>query len=240
MEVKLYYKHRDGVAMIELIFAIVIIGIVLLPAPQLVSTSANSGFVATQQEAISEAASRVNTILGYSWDESNTDYTYIPTVLNVSNGNGGLDQNVTTGKRNGTPPESYRSFLRADGQQFNASLVLGPDGGDLDDMDDFNGNISLVDMNTSNSDYIDKTVQIATAVTYGSDGIAAGLYIDSNGGNTIVHNTNFAAAAAASTNIKLITVTLTNTNGTEELNKTIVLHAFSCNIGGYDLEERTF
>lgn len=225
--------------MIELIFAIVIIGIILLPAPQLVSTSANSGFVATQQEAISEAASRVNTILGYSWDENNTDYTYIPTVLNVSNGDAGLNKNATTGKRNGTPPESYRSFLRADGQEFNASLALGSDAGDLDDMDDFNGNISLVDMNASDSDYIDKTVQIATAVTYSSDGIAAGSYTDSNAGNAIVHHTNF-AAAAASTNIKLITVTLTNTNGTEELNKTIVLHAFSCNIGGYDLEERTF
>ena len=234
-----HYRHRRGIAMIELIFAIVIIGIILLPAPQLVSTSANSGFVATQQEAISEAASRVNTILGYSWDENNTDYTYIPTVLNVSNGNVGLDKNATTGKRNGTPPESYRSFLRADGQEFNASLALGSDGGDLDDMDDFNGNISLVDMNASDSDYIDKTVQIATAVTYSSDGIAAGSYTDSNGGNAIVHHTNF-AAATASTNIKLITVTLTNTNGTEELNKNIVLHAFSCNIGGYDLEERTF
>ncbi len=45
--------RRPAIAMIELIFAIVIIGIVLMSVPQLISTAAKSGYVTIQQEAIS-------------------------------------------------------------------------------------------------------------------------------------------------------------------------------------------
>jgi hypothetical protein len=46
------------------------------------------------------------------------------------------------------------------------------------------------------------------------------------------------AASGGTTNIKSITVTVTSSSGQEELEKEITLRGFSCNIGGYKLEEK--
>jgi flagellar basal body rod protein FlgB len=59
--------------------------------------------------------------------------------------------------------------------------------------------------------------------------------------NTINFDANFTQSLATSSNIKRISTTLTSSAATpEELDKTIILHAFSSNIGGYKLEERDF
>jgi len=44
--------HRKAIAMIELIFAIVVMGIVMLSAPMLVNKATQSSYVALQQESI--------------------------------------------------------------------------------------------------------------------------------------------------------------------------------------------
>ena len=67
---------RPAIAMIELIFALVIMAIVLMSAPMLISTATKSGYVAIQQEAINAAASQVNMIMGYHWDENSADELY--------------------------------------------------------------------------------------------------------------------------------------------------------------------
>jgi len=80
-------KHtlfRPAIAMIELIFAIVIMGIVMMSAPMLVSTASKSGFVAIQQEGISEVASQLNMILSYAWDENNADPTLGQMILTTN------------------------------------------------------------------------------------------------------------------------------------------------------------
>ena len=66
---------RKAIAMIELIFAIVIMGIILMSAPMLISNASQSGYVAMQQEGINEAATQVNMIMGHYWDENNVDET---------------------------------------------------------------------------------------------------------------------------------------------------------------------
>jgi len=82
-------------------------------------------------------------------------------------------------------------------------------------------------------DYIEQTtVTIATTVLY------------ANEDTTINYNqTSFAFSPPAAlnngstTNIKRIDVTLSSSSGVDELKeKNITLHAFSCNIGGYDYE----
>ena len=78
---------RPAIAMIELIFAIVIMGIILMSAPMLISTATKSGYVAIQQEAINEAASQINMIMGYHWDEGSSNEFFIDPILTVSNGN---------------------------------------------------------------------------------------------------------------------------------------------------------
>jgi len=51
-------KSRKAIAMIELIFAIVVIGIALLSVPNLIYTATESGYTSLQQEAIASASSK--------------------------------------------------------------------------------------------------------------------------------------------------------------------------------------
>ncbi len=228
---------RPAIAMIELIFAIVIMGIVMMSAPMLISTASKSTYVALQQEGINEAASRINMIMGYAWDENNTDDRYTPPILHVSSGNGDLNMSsVITARRKGTPMVSQRTFILSDANssELNASS-LGSDGGDMDDIDDFIGDISLTLIETATVDYTEKTtVNIKTEITYSADSPSGGTYT----AQTITF-VPF-AAASGTTNIKSIEVELTSTTTLDELEKTIVLRAFSCNIGGYELKERLF
>ena len=235
--------QRPAIAMIELIFAIVVMGIVMMSAPQLLSTASKSGYVAIQQEGINEAATQVNMILDYPWDENNTN-----TVLVVDNGDAELNAtNIadSDARRAGTSPFSTRLFVSTGGilaGVFNASAVLGNDIGenntslDRDDIDDFNGtsvNLVLDGANAGASDYIEKggQINIARTVSYMDDNAS----YNSPAGGTL--NFNPFTNKAGTTNIKHIQVTLTSTSGVAELAKTITLHAFSCNIGSYKLKE---
>ncbi len=231
---------RPAIAMIELIFALVIIGIALMSAPQLISTATKSGYVAIQQEAINEASSQVNMLLGYYWDENVTDETFSPSVLHVSStGNNDLNESGTSGLRKGTPMLSQRSFIRYDHSELSAGATLGSEGSDRDDIDDFIGDTNLTLVLASTADYIEKdTIKINTAVSYMSDTPTSGNYTP-NGSNIITFDFN-STSAGGTTNIKRITVTLTNPTGPAELDKNIVLNAFSCNIGSTELEERSF
>ncbi len=234
---------RPAIAMIELIFAIVIMGIVLMSAPMLISTATKSGYVTIQQEAINEAASQINMIIGYHWDENDTDEMYLDPILVVS-ATGSSDLNIlgTTGRRRGTPKESYRTFIRSDGtDDLSASTSPGSETGETaeDDIDDFIGNtiLTLEDIKAGNIET--DTINISTAISYSTDTV--GGYNQSN----ITYNP-FTSSGGATTNIKSITVTLTSipsatvTTVPDELDKEIVLRAFSCNIGGYKLEEKSF
>lgn len=237
---------RPAIAMLELIFAIVIMGIILMSAPQLISTAAKSGYVAIQQEAINEAASQVNMIMGYHWDESSADELYLDPILGVSSGDTDLEEAGITGRRLGTPKESYRTFIRADGiDDLNASTIGTSDPGetgvyDEDDIDDFNGDTSLVEIEDAGLvDYVEDTttININTTVRYISD--TANYSTNTLTFSPDLNISSGTTSSASSTNIKRITVSLTS-SGPEELDKKIILHGFSCNIGGYKLEEKDF
>ncbi len=215
--------------MIELIFSIVIMGIVMMSAPMLISSATKSTSVALQQEGINEAVSRVSMILTYEWDEKNTDIPCVPPVLHVLNGDPELDI-ATNARRVGVPVGSNSRTFKCGNDELNASAI-GSGGGDGDDIDDFSNDPSLVPILTGSGgqDYIEQnTVSIATAISYLSDSASYG-------------SAAFAYAPTASagiTNIKAIAVTLTSTSGVSELSKIIRLNAFSCNIGGYEFESR--
>ena len=229
---------RDAIAMIELIFAIVVMGIVMMSAPMLISTATKSGYVAIQQEAINEAASQVNIILGYPWDESNTIESYDPVVLSTASTVSDLNENGTTGLRIGTPKESYRKFFSSTGQRGTASNI-GSDTGDQDDIDDFDDTQIHLQQKESGgtADYIETTtIDIDRTVAYMLDDENGTGYAD-GGGGTLTFKPTF-TSNIATTNIKRIQVTLTSSSTAEELDKSITLNAFSCNIGSFALEER--
>jgi len=134
--------------------------------------------------------------------------------------------------------ESYRSFVKPDGSRPTATAAgtLGSDGIE-NDIDDFIGIIGLNLAGTgTGTNYIEKNVTIDTEVRYISDTTNY-----NPAGNTINFDADFTQTLGTTTNIKRISTTLTSDAASpDELDKTIILHAFSCNIGGYKLEERDF
>jgi hypothetical protein len=244
-----YISLRPGIAMIELVFAIVIMAIVLMSAPLLISTATKSGFVSIQQEAINEASTHMSIIMGYHWDENDTDESFIDPILYTSNGDSNLSEFNNTGRRIGTPLTSKRSFIRADGSTLWATVALGMDTNDVnntDDIDDFIGNhtLTFIDSNQNNVDYVEtSTINISTAVSYIADTLSTAsgdTYADPGTDEALTFSPNLSSTSTPSTNIKKILVTLTSTSTANELNKSIELKAFSCNIGAYEFEKRDF
>lgn len=233
------HTFRPAVAMIELIFALVVMGIVLMSAPALVSTATKSSYIAIQQENINEAATQVNIILTYPWDEANADELDKGKDMTILKTKGAtvFDINTSTKpRRSGTPSTSARKSI-----DKNSTNTLGPDANDTDDIDDFSRASPIHLKSEENvtasggrkSDYISKTdaININTTVTYMQD--------TSSDINTksIITFTPFQDNNTTS-NIKQISVKLTTKNGTDELNTSITLHAFSCNLGSYSLKVR--
>lgn len=235
---------RTGIAMIELIFAIVIMGIVLMSAPMLVSQASSSGLVMVQQEAIAAASTNIGMILTRHWDEQDTNESLESPIL-LTNGSSELNETVgadgnLTGRRAGTPILSYRSFLTSLGGRLNASSTLSAESGDDDDIDDFNGQTATISLpnasdatTTETGDYVDTSLQLTTAVSYISDG-------SGYNGSSMSFNSPFGSAAGSTSNIKAVSTTATSGTHDAELGTNITLRAFSCNIGTYKLEERSF
>ena len=235
--------HKKAVAMIELIFAIVVMAIVLMGAPLLISQSTKSSFVGLQQESINILSTHISLILTKEWDEANANIQLRPSLLRVNSGDVGL--NISGDRyRTGTFTPSKRTFATdGGGNNIEASLLAtfgdGLDAGSFNDMDDYNDAktiISVFNDEASSSDYVDKNIEINTEVAYGSDALSSGAYgVDS----TLVFNQPFNARLTNSSNIKIISVVLTSNSKTTELNKNIRLSAFSCNIGNFSLQRRS-
>ncbi len=233
--------HRPAIAMIELIFAIVIMGIVMMSAPQLISTASKSGYVAIQQEAISEASTHLNNVVSYEWDE-NLEYLYDEEnnyrgiILHTTNHDGDLNISASTHRRRGTPNESLRSTRKGSlDTEFSASAI-GSDSGenmndpdhDIDDFNDYTYNLTNIETSTD-MDYVEREddIVISTSVSYAGDSPSDGTGFQRQN----IEYDMPTSAATPTTNIKLITVTASSGSGVNELNKTIVLRAFSCNTG---------
>ncbi|MGC9350617.1 MAG: type II secretion system protein [Sulfurovum sp.] len=243
-------KMRKAIAMIELIFAIVILGIVMMSAPMLIATATQSSYVALQQEAIASASAEIGMILTHHWDEGNTDPTRTVSVLASPNGNNDLNQKmngtIPTGRRAGTPDSSARRFFHSLGGgaiQTTASADLGPDGGDRDDIDDFITAATAAfheeeSTSTLIGDVVDKQITIAVKVNYLDDDPGGSSYAGTS--NTLTYNTPFDNNITTDSNIKQVQVRLTTTHAEEELQKNIILNAFSCNIGAYQLRQVVF
>ncbi len=245
-------KHtlRKGIAMIELIFALVILGITLMSAPMLVSQATTSSTVTFQQESIAMVAAHTDALMTYQWDESNTLPIAAPTrdILRVTPSadtdpeldDGNLINVLRAPQVVYTLPASRRRQISTAGAgvppppaRF-ATVALGQDANDNDDVDDFTNNaLHLAHAGAANApnqgEYMDTAVTITPIVTYAKD-------TTDYAANTIAAP-DFAVTPNP-THIKNITTTLIS----QILpTKQIVLRAFMCNIGNSpNLDERIF
>ncbi len=213
-------RHRPAIAMIELIFALVIMGIALMSAPMLISSSTSSSYATLQQETIATTASQIQTIMTAMWDEQDTNLSTGCPVLQTST------NSCTAATPPGVTSSSGRYCKKAgSGTPYSATppMALGPDSGDLDDIDDYDRNgtaLSATDETTTTpeGDYIDTHITVTATVKY-STGTATAP------GNPFT-------ISSSPTDIKFITVRTTSTIAASELNKKdIRLSAFMCNIG---------
>ncbi len=247
---------RKGIALIELIFAIVVIAITLLSVPNLIHQTNKASNQVVTQESISSAASQINMIMSLFWDENATNPKYNNPILVVQKTNSSLmDANITFGgvsyalsRRLGSPKSTPRRFaVNINGKKLTATppAKLGidsNDAGEMDDVDDYNGATSkLQDFNnttTISGDYKDTSIDMNTTVYYINDNPTNMPPMFK--GNSITFNDPFNPNKVSnkSTNIKAIQIKLTSTNN-KNLG-TITLKAFSCNIGSSKLKERTF
>ncbi len=237
-------KHiffRPAIAMIELIFSIVIMGIVLMSAPMLITTASTSSQAAFQQESIAMIASHTNALLTYAWDEQDTDsannYSILDTnsptaILNFPSRS--LISSRSLGKKRFLPPGG------AAGDASNAASFGQADNGETeaDDIDDFSGETTALSSITAVSEiidgeYLDRNISINTQVVYANaEASSADFSTCQNSGDGCAYSQPFTtkgvSALAGTRNIKLITTELTSDNVDT---KDIIFKAFMCNIG---------
>ena len=229
-------KTKRAIAMIELIFALVIIGIVLMSAPMLIQQSVKSSNVALQQEAISVAASQVAIVLSMHWDENNTNipagaspildanrthYPFPPAGLTDVTGRNTDENNTLT-------PTPFNNFGKdeTNSSDTNESSYINFD--DVDDYNNQNFGLMLFNNESTSSDigeYVDVNISIKTTVRYTQE-------------SNVLNNIH--TATSPYSNIKAIKVNLTSNSGVEELDKNITFQAFSCNIGTYAIKGKEF
>jgi len=234
--------NRKAVAMIELIFAIVVMGIVLLSAPLMLTTATKSSSVAFQQESIAMAAAHANAIMSYAWDEQNTESQSHYGILNTASPTVILkrDNNITVGMMrrqerlagvlveiNASLPATFGTQKDIDPGTISVEAVR-------DDIDDFDGNISrLITADaavavTTEGDYMDKQIIMNTNVQYLTDSASSADFSTCQSAGNGCAYSNPGIAGGTTTNVKSITTTLTSGNIND---KNIVLKMFMCNIG---------
>ena len=211
-------SKRKAVAMIELIFAIVVMGIAILSIPMITTQSARSGESAIMQESIAAVAAQMQMIMSLHWDENDANASLGSPILQTQSPNFITKAGLNT---SGRPDKSITGIT------LNASSVADFADFNDNDIDDHNGittTLTLIEPSTTSiGDYIDININIASSVKYIGDTIALAP--------TTTFNYNpIGPGVATTTNIKSISVTLTSTEPTFA-NKDINLNAFSCNIG---------
>ncbi|MEJ2496950.1 MAG: hypothetical protein P8Y43_05650 [Sulfurovaceae bacterium] len=217
---------RKAIAMIELIIAIVIMGIAFLAIPMINNEAIKSDENAMLQESIAAGASQTELILTMKWDENSSD------ILDTSTSWDGLSGATASRKVND------------DGK---TASVIGHDvatNDDFNDMDDYNSESVTLNIynaegfETYEGNYADTSITMATTVQYADDTIATfSTATTMNGINPFN-----AGTPAGTSNIKLITTTLTTTedNASDTINnKEIKLQTFSCNVGRAPIQRTT-
>jgi len=246
-------RFKKGIAMIELIFSLVIMGIVLMSAPMLIQQSIKSGNVALQQEAIAAAASQTAIVLSMHWDENNSnipvgespilDSNRAPFDFNISSIPRGLIDVAGRNSQNGGILLTPTPSINFGKDETNSSDTNESDYTDFDDVDDYNNeSFGLLVFNNENStadigDYVDVNLTMLTNINYTEDRVDTGVTTLTGENINLTNKINSTPLGAVS-NIKFVKVTLTSDSGIKELEKNITMEAFSANLGTSLPEDR--
>ncbi|NPA55692.1 MAG: hypothetical protein GXO40_04930 [Epsilonproteobacteria bacterium] len=198
-------RSKCSFTLIELIIAILIIGVSFAAIPNILFSSAHSITTIRNQSTVNDAFSLVNFIQTVEWDEENTiDDNYLK-ILHVSHGDSYL-QCQGDGNRTGVAQLNNNSGATCANNNASTIGVDANDNGMYDDIDDFDG------YQQTSGNY-----QINIHASYISD---SANYNNSD----ITYQYN--QTAQPTTNLKLLTIQIAQSN-----NPIAILRYISANIG---------
>lgn len=233
-------KKRSAFTMIELIFAIVIIGISMLALPMIMQVDATSQEDSLMQEGIMITSTKASQILTFPWDPNSPPEGTLMSTSQVLETGGTGDSELTTRRaapqddfRVGHFPEQLRRRLTPSSAARTA-LAIAPNA--IPSMNDFNGESLPIIPAAGNHWTYKKSWRVDTTVSYVSD---TATYAGVLGVINDFSFSNVVNAAAPVSNIKMIRVTATDTTP-NSTGSAVVLTSYSANIGEAEFFKRRY
>jgi len=212
---------RRASSMIELVIAIVVMGIAITALPLMLTRTQENNTFSMQQEAILAARTQIGDILTYPWDENSANNGY---VLDTNSTNNNFERNSTVRRVGHVVGNKRRKYSPT---TLYADPTLGIEGSDYNDIDDFNSATvrEVEETNGSTITGLDYKFDfnMTTTVSYVSDTLTSPFILEAP-----------SSIAGITTNIKMIEL---HTQG-DGIN--FKLRAYSANIGNGELLRRDF
>ncbi|CZE47615.1 type II secretion system protein [Campylobacter geochelonis] len=237
---------KRGFSLIELIFAIVIIGISVAALPRIIQQTQQSNEFALKQELTLNAKTMMGSILKEPWDSSALKqecdnvgsticsniklYPWTTPIYNIAlGGTDGTRVGIVglsgIGGRIDRNPDLGKNWQVANKAEFkNKSYGRGS----KNDIDDYDNTSFIIGANASAGDFLTQT-RISIAVDYVNQTLETGNYRNSNDITINLDSTN-TTESTTPTNIKRIIVTATDVNNPNP-SHSISLTTYSFNIG---------
>lgn len=214
--------------MIELIFAIVIIGIAVAGVPRIIARNSQSLDDNLIQEGVFAVSAKAAQLLTYRWDANSQDPNDLLShskILDMPGGSTDLNRTNSIFRQGGVVAEYHRRFH---------SAVANPAGIVFDGVSTGIDNFILG--GSQNADAYKHNFRVNIGVSYVADG--DGTY--NTGATGVTHNLGTAAATAGTdTNMKMGTVTLQMEDENGNWNNMVELRVYAANIGEVDYFKRT-
>lgn len=224
---------RKAASMLEMVIAIVVMGIAVSALPLILTQTQNSNAIALQQEVILATKTKLGYLLSYEWDANSYDVNASKSRVLDTNGSTSANAAFFTAntRRIGHVIADNRRRLSdsmavptVDGSaNWGNNALL-----DIDDFDDKNETTTII---STDMDYI-FNLNLASTVKYVSDTPNSGTYNNQDVNFTF----NASSTPANQTNIKMITVRTTDASN----NVNIILRAFASNIGESGISKKAW
>ncbi len=211
--------------MIELIFAIVVIGITVVSLPMMIQVNQKGVEGNVKQEAIFATSAKMMQVLSFAWDRNSTDTNgtlNYAKVIDIATGANNYDRNDTSIFRVGHIQQGlHRRFF-----DQSETIVTNPN-------TSIEGHAGIAYLDAVDKDGYKYKMRLSTVVSYIND--------------TVSNPFNFTTNNTPPSNIKLITITTTidgNGDGDysdgDNIDTQIVLRSYATNIGEIDYNKRTY
>lgn len=226
---------RKAVSLIELIIAIVVMGIAVMSLPLILTQTQSNNALALQQEAILSTKAKIGFISSYPWDQNSWDNTgSIFRVLDTS-ASPSADNAFATAdiRRIGHIQTDKRRRLWDVGnanREPNNDVTAAPNEDDIDDFNNHADNITIAD--PTQMDYV-FALTMTPSIVYLKDSAIGGY-----NGATVQFDfdaTNTETNTSKPTNIKMITVRTVSQVGNDV---NVSLRSFASNIGQSRISKR--